>query len=178
MASTKHPYLHGYPQALLGRVDEMLESGTLEAVLAARYPEMSPVKTDSQLREYVLDLKNSYLKRSGPLSKICFDDRIELARDALGLHTYASRAQGSRTKTKNELRVASLFRNAPAAFLRMVVVHELAHLKEKDHNKAFYQLCCHMEPGYHQLELDLRLFLTLRDYTPKDPQAIATPSLP
>jgi len=44
----------------------------------------------------------------------------------------------------------------------MVVVHELAHLREKDHNKAFYQLCQHMEADYHQLELHLRLFLTLR----------------
>ncbi|WP_410733789.1 YgjP-like metallopeptidase domain-containing protein [Citrobacter portucalensis] len=25
----------------------------------------------------------------------------------------------------------------------MIVVHELAHLKEKEHDKAFYQLCCH-----------------------------------
>ena len=45
----------------------------------------------------------------------------------------------------------------------MIVVHELAHLKEKDHNKAFYQLCQHMEPDYHQLEFDLRLWLTWRD---------------
>lgn len=43
--------------------------------------------------------------------------------------------------------------------LRMLVVHELAHLKEKEHNKAFYQLCCHMEPNYHQLELDARLYM-------------------
>ncbi|EBE8127412.1 TPA_asm: metal-dependent hydrolase, partial [Salmonella enterica subsp. enterica serovar Enteritidis] len=26
--------------------------------------------------------------------------------------------------------------------------------------KAFYQLCCHMEPQYHQLEFDTRLWLT------------------
>jgi predicted metal-dependent hydrolase len=42
----------------------------------------------------------------------------------------------------------------------MIVVHELAHLKEKEHNKAFYQLCTYMEPAYHQLEFDTRLFLT------------------
>ena len=42
----------------------------------------------------------------------------------------------------------------------MIVVHELAHLREKDHGKAFYQLCTHMEPDYHQLEFDVRLWLT------------------
>ena len=42
----------------------------------------------------------------------------------------------------------------------MIVVHELAHLKEREHDKAFYQLCTHMAPDYHQLEFDLRLYLT------------------
>jgi predicted metal-dependent hydrolase len=43
-------------------------------------------------------------------------------------------------------------------------VHELAHLKERQHDKAFYALCQHMEPGYHQLEFDLRLWLTAREF--------------
>lgn len=42
----------------------------------------------------------------------------------------------------------------------MIIVHELAHLKEKDHNKAFYKLCEHMERDYYQIEFDLRLYLT------------------
>ncbi|MCC6513802.1 MAG: M48 family metallopeptidase, partial [Geothrix sp.] len=50
-----------------------------------------------------------------------------------------------------------------AAFLKMILVHELAHLKEREHNKAFYQLCTHMEPDYFQLEFDLRLYLTHRE---------------
>ncbi|MGL4983989.1 MAG: YgjP-like metallopeptidase domain-containing protein, partial [Plesiomonas sp.] len=58
---------------------------------------------------------------------------------------------------------ASLFKDAPADFLRMIVTHELAHLREKDHNKAFYQLCQHIEPRYHQLEFDVRLYLTHLD---------------
>jgi len=45
----------------------------------------------------------------------------------------------------------------------MIVVHELAHLRERDHSKAFYQLCQHMEPAYHQLEFDLRVYLTYRE---------------
>ena len=61
---------------------------------------------------------------------------------------------------KNEIKIAEVFRVGPEAFLRMIVVHELAHFKEKEHDKAFYQLCAHMEPAYHQLEFDLRLYLT------------------
>ena len=67
---------------------------------------------------------------------------------------------GGRLKASREIRIATVFRQAPAAFLRMIVVHELAHLKEADHNKAFYQLCQHMEPDYLQLEFDPRLYLT------------------
>jgi predicted metal-dependent hydrolase len=77
-----------------------------------------------------------------------------------------SRVQGSRLKASREIRVASVFREAPAAFLRMILVHELAHLKEREHNKAFYQLCTHMEPDYVQLEFDLRLYLTHRESSP------------
>jgi predicted metal-dependent hydrolase len=54
---------------------------------------------------------------------------------------------------------------APAAFLRMIVVHEWAHLKEREHGKPFYALCTHMEPDYHQLEFDTRLWLTLLELT-------------
>ena len=52
----------------------------------------------------------------------------------------------------------------------MIVVHELAHLKEQEHNKAFYQLCEHMLPGYRQLEFDTRLYLTWRDLPAATPQ--------
>ena len=78
---------------------------------------------------------------------------------ALGTHTTISRVQGSRLKASREIRVAAVFREAPADFLKMILVHELAHFKERDHNKAFYQLCLHMTPNYFQLELDLRLYL-------------------
>jgi len=81
-------------------------------------------------------------------------------RNALGIHTTVSRVQGTRLQSKREIRIASLFKDAPAAFLRMIVVHELAHLREREHDKAFYALCTHMAPDYHQLEFDTRLWLT------------------
>lgn len=164
MSAPDLPYLTGYPEALREKVRELLVSGELERRLAARYPGSSSVQTDAQLRDYVMDLKNTFLKRSTPLSKICFDDKIGTLNGALGLHSYVSRVQGAKTKAKNELRVATIFKTLPEPFLRMVVVHELSHLREKDHNKAFYQLCCHIEPDYHQLELDLRLSLTVQEH--------------
>lgn len=162
MSSDEFPYLSGYPQTLHDQVRPLLRSGVLQERLAARYPHRSSVINDSLLRDYVLNLKNRFIKRSAPLSKIVFDDKVTALHGALGLHSYVSRAQGAKTKTKNELRIASLFIRLPEDFLRMVVVHELSHLKEKEHNKAFYNLCCHMEPNYHQLELDLRLHLTVQ----------------
>ena len=51
----------------------------------------------------------------------------------------------------------------PLPFLNMIVAHELAHLREKEHNKAFYKLCEHIEPDYPQLEFDVRVYLTYLD---------------
>jgi UTP pyrophosphatase len=163
--STEFPYLQGYPTALLDQVRPLVRSGELLVRLRAKYPTPTPITSDSLLRDYVMELKNEYLKRSPPLSKICFDDKMGSLHGTLGLHTYVSRVHGARIKAKNELRIASLLKKMPAEFLHMVVVHELAHLREKEHNKAFYQLCSHMEPRYPELELDLRLYLTAEDET-------------
>ncbi len=71
--------------------------------------------------------------------------------------------QGGKITTRRELRIANLFRDAPPEFLQMIVAHELAHLKEPDHDKAFYQLCCRIEPDYHQFEFDVRAWLCCVD---------------
>ena len=94
---------------------------------------------------------------------MAYDPRLQILHNALGTHTTAARVQGNRLKAKREIRVAALFKEAPAAFLKMIVVHELAHLKEREHDKAFYALCQHMEPDYHQLEFDTRVWLTARE---------------
>ena len=36
----------------------------------------------------------------------------------------------------------------------------VAHLRERAHDKPFYKLCAHMEPDYHQLEFEVRVYLT------------------
>ena len=141
-----------------------MRQGKLGSTLQKRYPEQQhAIQTDKALYELTLNLKQQFMKSSEPVSKVLFDPKIHVINNALGTHTQISRVQGGKLKSKNEIRVASLLKQLPLPILQMVVVHELAHLREKDHNKAFYQLCQYMEPQYHQLELDLRLFLTWRD---------------
>ncbi len=156
-------YLQGYPETTLSQVRALIEDQRLKSYLQRKYPTAHTFRTDRALYTYTLELKNQYLKKSQPLSKVIYDDKINVMKHALGLHTMISRVQGNKLKSKNEIRIASEFKTAPEAFLRMITVHELAHLKEKDHNKAFYKLCQYMEPDYHMLELDLRLYLTFLD---------------
>ena len=152
-------YISGYPEHLVAQVRELIAQDRLGAVLAKRYPDRHDIGNDKALWAFTQDLKNRYMRSAPPLNKVMYDNKIHVLKNALGLHTAISRVQGGKLKAKAEIRVATAFREAPEAFLRMIVVHELAHLKEKDHGKAFYQLCCHMEPEYHQLEFDTRLWL-------------------
>ncbi len=133
--------------------------------LRSRYPNVHSINNDKDLRDYAMDIKNHYMKKTQPLSKVVYDNKIHIINHALGLHSYVSRVQGGKLKSKNELRVSDLFKHTPEPFLNMIVVHELAHLKEKDHNKAFYKLCNHMLPDYHQLEFEVRVYLTELEQT-------------
>lgn len=153
-------YLSGYNIALQAQVQALIDNDRLATFLLNKYPQPHDVCNDKALRDYVIDLKSRYMKKSAPLSHISYDNKIHVVNGALGLHSYVSRVQGGKLKRKNELRVSSVFKLAPEEFLNMIVVHELAHLKEKDHNKAFYKLCVHMLPDYHQLEFDMRVYLT------------------
>ena len=121
------------------------------------------MQSDKALYGYTLELKQEYLRSAPSIDKVLYDNRLDLTHRALGLHTAVSRVQGGKLKAKKEIRVAALFREAAPEFLNMIVVHELAHLKEAEHNKAFYKLCQYMLPDYHQLEFDLRLYLTWRE---------------
>ncbi|CAM2908219.1 M48 family metallopeptidase [Vibrio rarus] len=157
-----HPslrYIQGYPEHITTPVGQLVESGRFTAWFKQRYPDNHTIKSEKALFDYTMAIKQRFLKKSPPLSKVIYDSKIHLINHALGLHSYVNRVQGNKVKSKNEIRIASVFKNAPEPLLRMLIVHELAHLKEKEHNKAFYSLCCHMEPSYHQLELDARLFM-------------------
>ena len=128
--------------------------------------EQHSVRSGRALYDFVAALKAQHLRQSEPPAKAVFDAKLQIIHNALGTHTAVSRVQGNKLKAKREIRVASLFKGAPAAFLKMIVVHELAHLKERAHDRAFYALRRHMAPDYHQLEFDVRLWLTAIELEP------------
>ena len=153
-------YLAGYPPELVDQADALIAAGKMGAILRRKYPQAHAVRTDKALYDYVQAMTGDYLRNAPPLARVAFDGKLQELRNALGTHTRISRVQGGRLKAKREIHVAAVFKAMPEEFLRMIVVHELAHLKEPEHDKAFYQLCCHMEPAYHQLEFDLRVYLS------------------
>lgn len=160
--SSKVDYLSGFSDGFRDKASALKADGVLEARLLEKYPEAHQIQNNAALRAYIVDLKRTFLKSSKPLGKVRYNDKISTLHRAFGLHTYAVRVQGNKLKASNEIRIASLFKALPAAFLHMVCVHELAHLRHKDHDKAFYRLCSHIEPDYPQLEVDLRLLLFAR----------------
>ena len=142
-------YLSHYPTQVRQQIQFLIDNNRLGAYLLNKYPSAHNITSAKALYDYTLDIKKTYIRKSNPLSKVIYDDKIHAIKHALGLHTYVSRVQGNKLKAKQEIRIASAFKRAPEDFLKMIVVHELAHLKEKEHNKAFYNLCRHVGAGFN-----------------------------
>ena len=154
-------YIAHYPEALQHQVQQLLDKQQLGAMLQQRYAGKGHTcQSDKALFDYVQALKAEHMRQGEPIAKVAYDNRLQVIAHALGTHTTISRVQGSKLKAKREIRVSSLFKAMPEPFLNMIVVHELAHLREKQHDKAFYKLCTYMNADYFQLEFDLRLALT------------------
>lgn len=162
-------YLAHYSENVQSQVRDLITAGKLGDLLLKKYSVTHTVRNDKALFDYVITLKNEFLRGAEPLSKVAFDSKLKVIQHALGTHTTVSRVQGDKLKSKREIRVATLFKDVPIELLRMIVVHELAHIKEREHDKAFYKLCTYMEPQYHQYELDLRLYLTYQDLPKSEP---------
>lgn len=77
------PYLQGYRPELISQVKELIETNRLRSVLERRYPDSHTIRSDKALYDYTMALKNRYLKKSSPLSKVIFDDKITLKKQAL-----------------------------------------------------------------------------------------------
>lgn len=161
-------YIAHYPETVRAQVRELIARDKLRAYIEHGYGDLDArheTQSNAALYEMVTALKRRHMSSAPPVAKVRYCEKISTLNRALGLHTYATRVQGAKLKTKHEVRVATIYKEAPFEFLEAVVVHELAHLREREHNRAFYNLCRHMLPDYGQRELDMRLWLTWRALT-------------
>lgn len=156
-------YLRAYPEPLQQQVRQLIADARLGDYLSQRYPDRHQLQSDKALYTYVSTLKQTHMRHAPMPDRVLYDSKLDVVHNALGLNTSHARVQGGRLKVAKEIRIASLFKSVAGEFLEMIVVHELAHLKVRAHDKAFYQLCEHMLPSYKQREFDLRLYLTHRD---------------
>ena len=160
MANLK--YLQHYPLDLQHKISELLAQDKLGDYITQRYPLAHSIQTDSALYNYCNDIKQNFMRNAPLLDKVAYDNRLSIEHHALGLNTAISRVQGGKLKAKKEVLISSFFKAAPSDFLKMIVVHELAHLKQRNHDKNFYKLCQHMLPDFHQREFDCRVYLTFK----------------
>ncbi len=59
-----------YAPELKDQVQKMVDAKTLEQFLLSKYPCAHGIKNDGALRDHVMAIKNQYLKKSAPLSKV------------------------------------------------------------------------------------------------------------
>lgn len=83
----KLKYLSGYPPQLQRQVLDLLKQDRLTALLLNKYPGIHDHRTDRALYDFAQDIKNRYMRKAGPVSKVVYDEKISVTRDALGLHT-------------------------------------------------------------------------------------------
>ncbi len=160
-------YLSGYSSETIEQVKLLIETDQLDEYCNRTFGEAHTIRSEQALYDFAMDIKRKYLRQAPPLRKVIWDDKIEWLSNALGLQITRYNRSKSNIQSRNEIRISSLFKTAPLSILRMIVVHELAHLKEKEHNKSFYKLCSNIEPNYYQLEFGARLFLINRELKTK-----------
>ena len=151
-------YFSAYSEQIKAQILSLLKSGQLSRYFLNKYPEKHQLKSEKQLFEYTNKLKQHYLKHAAKLDSVKYHKQQDLVLNALGTHTFKRHQQGNRLRAQHHIAISNQLKDAPEPIIRALIVHELAHFREKEHNKNFYRLSCHMEPNYYQLELDLRLF--------------------
>ena len=157
-------FLDSYSKKIQNKIRTLIEDNELEDYIKDQYPENHNIKTDKALFSYAQEIRKKHMKKARPAHKVVFDEGDDNVYNALGDNINEKILADNGHKVKNVIRISSLFKDAPAELFHMVVVHELAHLKEREHSKNFFRLCEHMDPDYEQHEFDLRLYLISKGF--------------
>ena len=69
-------YIAAYGEETTSQVAKIIEQKKLTKLLLSRYEKSHTITTDKALYDYTMALKNEYLKKSQPLSKVIYDNKI------------------------------------------------------------------------------------------------------
>jgi len=111
-------YLKHYSHETQEQVLKLLKQNKISAYLLKKYPTSHTISSDKELFSFVQNIKNNYIKKSSPLSKVIYDGKISSINNALGTHHFISRVQGSKLKAKNEIKIATLFKEVDSTSQR------------------------------------------------------------
>ena len=76
-------YFTTYPDEVKDPIRQLIAEDRLGAMLRRKYPTTHEVRTDSALYDYVLDLKNRYLRKTEPVSRVAYDSNLQVIKNAL-----------------------------------------------------------------------------------------------
>jgi predicted metal-dependent hydrolase len=149
-------YFQGKPYVLNCQVKEGLRNVTLEFNEESFHISHSS-STEQELLEEVLNLfyKQEAIRTITPLVKK-WSDKMKLNPSNIGFRKAKSR-WGS-CSSQNSLSFNYYLSKLPLPIVEYVVVHELAHIKEKNHSKNFWALVEEFLPNYRMLVKELREF--------------------
>ncbi len=112
---------------------------------AVRYPE----PTEAERERYIAEAKE-YLPR-----------RVEYFSTVMGVCPTGITVTGAKTRygscsAKNRLSFSWRTMQYPKDFVDYVVVHELAHIKHKNHGREFYSLIASVVPNYKEIIKEIK----------------------
>ena len=154
--TTPLKFLQHYPATLQDKIRQLQARNMLGDYISQRYPEAHLIQTDKALYQYSNEIKQNFLRNAPMLDKVHYDNKLGIEHHALGLNKAISRVQGGKLKAKKEIKISAFFKTSPAEFLRMIVVHELAHLKEMNHSAKFWAIVERICPDYKVAEKELK----------------------
>ena len=66
----KLKYLAGYSATVTDQVHLLIQNDKLSTILLNKYPNPHEISTNKVLYSYVMEIKNQFIKKSNPLSKV------------------------------------------------------------------------------------------------------------
>ena len=102
-------YLAGYSEKVTSRVSELIAADELRGGLLAKYPAVHEIQTDKALYDFTVEIKNEYLRKSQPLSKVAADESGNTR------HQYSLCHRGNVTARRNGTQTAERSAGLPQA---------------------------------------------------------------